>query len=47
MAETNQLLLTRQQLAELSGLRVETVIRAVRHLHEKGMLLIQDRKIFL
>ncbi len=45
--DLKQLMLTRQQLAELSGLRVETVIRAIRHLHELGVLVVQDRKIFL
>ncbi len=37
---------TRQQLADLTGLRVETVIRAVKSLEKKGMLQIRDRKIF-
>jgi len=38
--------LTRQQLADLTGLRVETVIRAVKKLEQKGELLIKDRKIY-
>ena len=38
--------LTRQQLADLTGLRVETVIRAVKKLENKGELLIKDRKIY-
>jgi CRP/FNR family transcriptional regulator, cyclic AMP receptor protein len=46
-AVSNLLLLTRQQLADLSGLRVETVIRTIRHMHDEGILLVQDRKIYL
>lgn len=38
--------LTRQQLADLTGLRVETVIRAVKSLERKNEVYIQDRKIF-
>ncbi len=38
--------LTRQQLADLTGLRVETVIRTVKELEKKGQLHIQNRKIF-
>ncbi len=37
---------TRQQLADLTGLRVETVIRAIKTLEKKGELQIQNRKIF-
>ncbi|MDH7448302.1 Crp/Fnr family transcriptional regulator [Aquimarina sp. 2201CG14-23] len=37
---------TRQQLADLTGLRVETVIRAVKKLEQKGELLIKERKIY-
>lgn len=44
---SNQLMLTRQQLAELLGLRVETVIRAIRHLHDEGSVKVMDRKIYL
>lgn len=36
---------TRQQLADMSGLRVETVIRAVKKMQEKGKLEIIGRKI--
>ena len=39
--------LTRQQLADLTGLRIETVIRAIRHLNEKGILSIKKGKVFL
>ena len=38
--------LTRQQLADMTGLRVETVIRTIRHLHEVGTLKIQRGKVF-
>jgi len=38
--------LTRQQLADLTGLRVETVIRTVKKLEQKGELLIKERKIY-
>lgn len=36
---------TRQQLADMSGLRVETVIRTVKKMEEKGKLKIVGRKI--
>lgn len=39
--------LTRQQIADMSGLRVETVIRTVKAMHEKGKLQIVDHKILL
>jgi CRP/FNR family transcriptional regulator, cyclic AMP receptor protein len=45
--ETNQIRLTRQQIADLSGLRVETVIRTMKHMHLEGLLRIENRKIFL
>lgn len=38
--------LTRQQIADLTGLRVETVIRAIKALEKKGALTITERKIF-
>lgn len=38
--------LTRQQIADLTGLRVETVIRATKSLEKKGELKIQNRKVF-
>jgi len=37
--------LTRQQLADLCGLRVETVIRAFKTLESKGLVHIKDHKI--
>lgn len=42
----SQLKLTRQQIADMTGLRVETVIRAMRHMHEKGELVITKGKVF-
>ena len=38
--------LTRQQIANMTGLRVETVIRAIRHLHEQGQLQIVRGKVY-
>ena len=37
--------LSRQQMADLTGLRVETVIRAVKSLEKKGQLQLQAHKI--
>ena len=45
-AKCNQLKLTRQQIADMTGLRVETVIRAMRHMHEKGELVIEKGKVY-
>lgn len=36
---------TRQQLANMTGLRVETVIRVVKQMEQKGKLSIEGRKI--
>lgn len=41
-----QIPLTRQQLANLTGLRVETVIRAIKKMHNTNMVKLQNRKIF-
>jgi CRP/FNR family transcriptional regulator, cyclic AMP receptor protein len=38
--------LTRQEIADMTGLRVETVIRTIRHLHEKGTLVIEKGKVY-
>lgn len=38
---------TRQQIADMTGLRVETVIRAVKKLDENGKLEIRDHKIYI
>ncbi|TDU39851.1 CRP-like cAMP-binding protein [Gelidibacter sediminis] len=39
--------LTRQQISELTGLRVETVIRAIKKLEKTNALAIIDRKVVL
>jgi CRP/FNR family transcriptional regulator, cyclic AMP receptor protein len=44
--ECNQLNLTRQQIADMTGLRVETVIRTMRGMHEKGVLTIDKGKVY-
>lgn len=38
--------LTRQQLASMTGLRVETVIRTIKNLEKENVLKIIDRNIF-
>lgn len=38
---------TRQQLANMTGLRVETVIRTIKKLSDKGKLSIEKGKVFL
>lgn len=38
--------LTRQQIGDLTGLRVETVIRAIKLLEKKGELKIINRKVY-
>lgn len=45
-AERYAVELTRQQLADLTGLRVETVIRSVKALEQQGDLVIKNRKIY-
>lgn len=42
-----EVLLTRQQISELTGLRVETVIRAIKKLEKSKKLSIIERKVFL
>lgn len=42
----SKLQLTRQQIAAMTGMRVETVIRAMRHLHQKGELTISKGKVY-
>lgn len=41
-----QVNITRQQIADLTGLRVETVIRATKSLERKGALKIKNRKLY-
>jgi len=38
--------LTRQQIADLTGLRVETVIRAMKGLEKKGEIKIKSGKVY-
>jgi CRP-like cAMP-binding protein len=40
-----QVELTRQEIADMTGLRVETVIRTMKHMEEKGLLTIEHRKV--
>lgn len=42
----NQVKLTRQQIANMTGLRVETVIRTIRTLQSKGQLHITKGKVY-
>lgn len=42
----NQVQLTRKQIAEMTGLRVETVIRVIQQLKSKGVLRIVNRKVY-
>lgn len=44
--DCSQLKLTRQQVADMTGLRVETVIRSMRQMHDRGELLINKGKVF-
>jgi CRP/FNR family cyclic AMP-dependent transcriptional regulator len=44
--ESTRLKLTRQQLADMTGMRVETVIRAMRHMNDKGLIRIRHGKVF-
>ncbi len=38
--------LTRQEIADMTGLRVETVIRTIRSLHDRGSLSIEKGKVY-
>jgi CRP-like cAMP-binding protein len=42
----NQVRLNRRQISEMTGLRVETVIRVMRNLNEKGVIQIHNRKAY-
>ncbi|MEO6915667.1 MAG: Crp/Fnr family transcriptional regulator [Chitinophagaceae bacterium] len=44
--QCNQVKLTRQQIADMTGLRVETVIRSSRHMQENGKLKISRGKVY-
>lgn len=37
---------TRQQIADMTGLRVETVIRSIKSLEQKGKVSIERRKVY-
>ena len=45
--DCNRLMLTRQQLANMAGLRVETVIRAIRQMEQEDKLCIVKGKVFV
>ncbi len=45
--ECHRLMLTRQQLANMTGLRVETIIRAMKNLEKKDKLTIVKGKVFI
>lgn len=42
----NQVKLTRQQIADMTGLRVETVIRSIKQLQKKGEVVIEHGKVY-
>lgn len=42
----NRIKLTRQQIADMTGLRVETVIRTIKNLETKGQLTIEKGKVY-
>ena len=42
----SQIRLTRQQIANMTGLRVETVIRSIKNLQNKGELVIDKGKVY-
>ncbi len=45
--DCNRLMLTRQQLANMTGLRVETVIRAIKQMEKEERLSIVKGKVFI
>ncbi len=45
--DCNRLMLTRQQLANMTGLRVETIIRAIKHMEREDRLSIVKGKVFV
>jgi len=44
--QCSQIRLTRQQIANMTGLRVETVIRSIKNLQNKGELVIDKGKVY-
>ena len=45
-SDCNQLKLTRLQIAAMTGLRVETVIRTMRQMHDRGEIVINRGKVY-
>lgn len=45
-SKCSKVTLTRQQIADMTGMRVETVIRAIRNLHDQGKLVIEKGKVY-
>lgn len=45
-SKCNRIKLTRQQIADMTGLRVETVIRTIKNLQTKGQLTIEKGKVY-
>ena len=45
-SEKYEVSLTRQQIADLTGLRVETVIRSVKNLEKEGCLKLIGHKVY-
>ncbi|MEO7445775.1 MAG: Crp/Fnr family transcriptional regulator [Ferruginibacter sp.] len=45
-SKCNMLRLTRQQIADMTGLRVETVIRTMKHMQHEGKLQITKGKVY-
>jgi len=46
-SEICEISLTRQQIGDLTGLRVETVIRSIKQLEKKGKVQIVNKKIWI
>jgi CRP/FNR family cyclic AMP-dependent transcriptional regulator len=44
--KSNRITLTRQQIADMIGLRVETVIRVMRQMHDSGRVFIEKGKVY-
>lgn len=44
--DCNRIKLTRQQIADMTGMRVETVIRTIRSLQQKGDVTIEKGKVY-
>ena len=44
--DCNKVQLTRQQIADMTGMRVETVIRTIKNMQSKGTLVINRGKVY-